>query len=190
MASFQKIRNLSRMVNRENLARPQWRSGSGRVAQGTLLMCGLRRFILPRCCPTCRTSNTRSHFPFPSPFGARISPMTGKQEVHEAIDIACDVGTPVKAALDGTVDLVEESPAGGKTIKLRHSDGFTTAYAHLSRTFVSTGEEVHQNQTIALSGNSGRATTGPHVHFRVSRQGVPVDPLAILENADFQICRL
>ncbi len=96
---------------------------------------------------------------------------------HDGIDISAPIGTPIKAALGGTVlatgntDLVHDSRGHqcysfGKWVMLKHSDGINTMYAHLSEIDVSKGQPVGQGQVIGLSGMTGYAT-GPHLHFGV-----------------------
>lgn len=100
--------------------------------------------------------------------------------LHGGIDIANSIGTPVYAASDGVV--IDAGPTGGYGIwvKLRHSDGTVTLYAHLSATLVDVGQRVWAGDQIAKMGNTGNST-GPHTHFEVLQNGTDrVDPLAWL----------
>ncbi len=111
-----------------------------------------------------------------SPFGSRWGRM------HEGIDLAVPEGTPVKAAECGTVSYVSENAGGyGKFIRIDHGYGIETSYAHLSDIQVADGQTVSAGTVIALSGNTGRST-GPHLHFEITENGTPVDPLAHLKN--------
>lgn len=111
-----------------------------------------------------------------SPFGARWGRM------HEGIDIAVAEGTPVKAAECGTVSYVSENAGGyGKFIQIDHGYGIVTAYAHLSSINVTKGQKVPCGFTIGLSGNTGRST-GPHLHFEITENDTPLDPLKYLKN--------
>ena len=110
-----------------------------------------------------------------SPVGVRIGPFTGRPERHTGMDIAVPEGSPVRCPLDGTVTVVGRDERGGLAITVRHRDGYTTGYAHLSESLVNPGDTVAAGQTIAKSGDSGRST-GPHLHFSVKRHGRPVDP--------------
>ena len=110
-----------------------------------------------------------------SQFGMRVHPVTGHRQHHDGVDIAVPVGTPVRAPFGGTVVSADFDPRGGKTIVLEHEGGFRSVYAHNSDLRVRPGDSVQKGQVIGLSGNTGR-TTGPHLHFGLSRHGKPVDP--------------
>lgn len=115
-----------------------------------------------------------------SGFGYRPDPFTGERRFHYAIDVANNVGTPVIASKEGKVIAVMDSKTGyGRSILLRHSNGYQTLYAHLSKILVGRGERVVQGEKIALMGNTGRST-GPHLHFAIYRNGIPVNPMSYL----------
>ena len=105
-----------------------------------------------------------------SGFGLRKDPFSDKKKFHKGIDIACPIGTPVKAAAGGKVIFVGSKDGYGKTVVLEHRNGYRTLYAHLSNFKVKEGDVVSQGEAIALSGNTGRSS-GPHLHFEVRRQG-------------------
>ena len=98
------------------------------------------------------------------------------RDVHDGIDLAAPVGTPIKAARSGTVIYAGEQRGYGLIAIIEHSNGLTTLYAHNRELRVKTGQRVSDGQVIATVGESGR-TTGPHLHFEVRKEGVPVDPL-------------
>jgi len=98
------------------------------------------------------------------------------REVHDGIDLAAPVGTPVKTAGPGRVVYAGEQKGYGLIAIIEHPNGLTTLYAHNHELRVKTGQQVRAGQQIASVGESGR-TTGPHLHFEVRRDGVPVDPL-------------
>jgi murein DD-endopeptidase MepM/ murein hydrolase activator NlpD len=98
------------------------------------------------------------------------------REVHDGIDLAAPLGTPIKAARGGTVLYAGEQKGYGLIAIIEHANGLTTLYAHNRDLKVTTGQRVREGQVIATVGESGR-TTGPHLHFEVRRDGVPVDPL-------------
>lgn len=98
------------------------------------------------------------------------------REVHDGIDLAAPVGTLVKTAGPGTVVYAGEQRGYGLIAIVEHPNGLTTLYAHNHDLRVKTGQQVRAGQVIASVGESGR-TTGPHLHFEVRRDGVPVDPI-------------
>ena len=98
---------------------------------------------------------------------------------HGGIDIAVDRGTPVRAAASGYVTEAEWSDSYGYYAQIDHGYGIKTLYAHADMLVVIKGERVEQGQTIAYSGNTGNSTA-PHLHFEVTQNNVPVDPLKYL----------
>jgi len=120
-----------------------------------------------------------------SGFGYRPDPITGEVTFHTGIDIGATEGTPVVAALAGTVTNVAEDDAYGKYLEIDHGQGIVTLYAHARDILVSVGDPVSQGQTVALVGMTGRATT-THCHFEVVVSGQPVDPLQMKGLSDSQ----
>lgn len=112
-----------------------------------------------------------------SGFGYRTDPKTGKAGAfHNGIDLAVPVGTAIKAPMDGVVSLVNSGGDGGNQIVIRHTNGYFTGYAHLSKQLVKKGDQVKKGEVIGLSGNTGKST-GPHLHFTMTdRSGAKVDP--------------
>ncbi|MBQ0144350.1 MAG: peptidoglycan DD-metalloendopeptidase family protein, partial [Bacteroidales bacterium] len=111
----------------------------------------------------------------------RKHPVTGKVRPHTAVDYAAPAGTPVMSIGDGTVLSAGWSGGGGNTVKIRHNGGiYTTAYLHLSRygSGIKAGARVRQGQVIGYVGSTG-VSTGPHLDFRVWKNGTPVNPLKI-----------
>ena len=98
------------------------------------------------------------------------------KENHLAIDIAVDIGTPIKAASDGRVLFAEWTLETGYVIIIDHGDMLTTAYKHNSAVLKKQNEFVNAGEIIALSGNHGTLTTGPHLHFELWKNGSPIDP--------------
>jgi len=112
-----------------------------------------------------------------SPFGYRSDPFTGVRRMHYGVDLANRVGTTVKATMSGTVIVLGDQPLGyGKYIVIRHERGFQSLYGHLSKIVVRNGQRISQGQKIGEMGSSGRST-GPHLHFSLYKNNVPVDPL-------------
>jgi murein DD-endopeptidase MepM/ murein hydrolase activator NlpD len=113
-----------------------------------------------------------------SSFGPRLSPFTGRPELHRGQDLAADPGTPVLATADGTVLKVEPDgsrSAMGRHLVIDHDGRFETWYGHCERLLVEVGEVVHRHQVVAEVGNTGRST-GPHVHYEVRVAGEARDP--------------
>lgn len=108
-------------------------------------------------------------------FGYRKSPFTGKKEFHQGLDISARKGTPVIAPADGYVSFVGKSNSFGNYITISHGYGYKTRYGHLSKALVTKGQAVKRGEQIALIGSTGRST-GPHLHYEVHRNNVPVDP--------------
>ncbi|HHL40823.1 MAG TPA: M23 family metallopeptidase [Deltaproteobacteria bacterium] len=110
-----------------------------------------------------------------SVYGYRKSPFTGLRQMHTGIDIANRVGTPIIAPADGVVVKVGHKANIGKIVVLSHGYGIKTLYGHLSKILVRVGQKVSRGEKIAEMGNTGRST-GPHLHYQVSVNGVTVDP--------------
>jgi murein DD-endopeptidase MepM/ murein hydrolase activator NlpD len=110
-----------------------------------------------------------------SEFGRRISPWTGAPEHHSGLDIAAEIGTPVKAPAPGVVVFAGTMPDYGTTLVLDHGSEIKTLYGHLQKIQVLQGQKVERGQQVALSGNTGR-TSGPHLHYEISVRGQPVNP--------------
>ena len=108
-------------------------------------------------------------------FGMRTSPYTGKPAMHEGLDIAASIGTPVTATADGIIALTEYSPSYGKTVIIDHGYGYRTLYAHNSRILVKAGQRIKRGDKVSMVGNTGRST-GAHLHYEVQLNGVPIDP--------------
>ena len=108
----------------------------------------------------------------------RLHPVHGTVRAHTGVDYAAPTGTPVMSIGDGTVISVGWGGGGGNTVKIRHNSVYTTAYLHLSKFAVKTGQRVAQGQVIGYVGMTGTAT-GPHLDFRVWKNGSPVNPLKL-----------
>ena len=108
--------------------------------------------------------------------GIRVHPITGRREFHDGIDIAVPTGTPIVAPKDGYVIALGFSESFGYFVRLSHTNGYLSFYAHLYSISVELGEQVTQSQQIAYSGNTGMST-GPHLHFSIFRDGQFVNPI-------------
>lgn len=110
-----------------------------------------------------------------SAFGYRISPYTQKPTFHQGLDIAAMHGTPVRATGDGVVTYTGYDAGYGKLISIDHGYDIVTRYGHNSQVFVVMGQKVKRGEVIASVGNTGR-TTGPHLHYEVRLNDMPVNP--------------
>ncbi|HET9342517.1 MAG TPA: peptidoglycan DD-metalloendopeptidase family protein [Candidatus Eremiobacteraceae bacterium] len=117
--------------------------------------------------------------PITSPFGMRVDPVTGQYQLHSGIDIGADYGVPITASADGNVIYAGWYGGYGNAIIIDHGGGWSTLYAHCSAMYVSANQPVRQGQVIGAIGATGWAT-GPHLHFEIRRNGVPLDPLSKL----------
>ncbi|PLX81820.1 MAG: peptidase M23 [Desulfuromonas sp.] len=110
-----------------------------------------------------------------SSFGMRRSPFTGKRKMHEGLDIAARTGTPIYATADGIVSQAGTRSGYGKLVVVEHGYGYKTYYGHNSKIFVQVGQRLKRGDKIAAVGNTGRST-GPHLHYEVHLNGVPLNP--------------
>lgn len=114
-----------------------------------------------------------------SGFGYRRCPFTRRREFHEGIDIAVNVGTPIRAPADGKVTYTGWKSGYGRTLKIDHGYGYKTVYGHNSRIKVKKGQEVKRGDIIALVGNTGRST-GPHLHYEIRVNNKAINPFLLV----------
>lgn len=112
---------------------------------------------------------------YTSGFAIRESPFTGKPTMHEGLDIANHVGSPIVAPASGIITYSGPRPGYGNLITIDHGYGIQTQFGHISRSYVKVGERVKRGHKIAAVGNTGRST-GPHVHYEVRVNGIPINP--------------
>lgn len=115
-----------------------------------------------------------------SGFGMRHHPILGFSKMHRGVDFAAPKGTPIYAAGDGTVVYAGYKGAYGKYVQLRHTNNYTTAYAHMSAIGrgVASGKRVRQGQVIGYVGTTGRST-GPHLHYEILVEGRQTNPMKV-----------
>jgi murein DD-endopeptidase MepM/ murein hydrolase activator NlpD len=115
-----------------------------------------------------------------SGFGMRRHPILGYSALHKGTDFAAPIGTPIMAAGDGTVVRAGGWGSYGNYVRIRHSDGYETAYAHMSRfgRGIRAGARVRQQQIIGYVGTTGRST-GPHLHYEVLFRGQQTNPMRL-----------
>ncbi len=114
-----------------------------------------------------------------SEFGGRIDPITGVRDGHTGMDLAVPTGTPVRAALPGTVITAKYHYSYGYYVMIDHGNGLSTLYAHNSQLLVRVGQTVQTGDVVSLSGSTGRST-GPHLHFEVRVNGQRTNPRSYL----------
>lgn len=126
-----------------------------------------------------------------SDFGYRTNPISGGFQLHRGVDVRAPCGSEVVAAQAGNVSFAEWTDGSGNTIVIKHPGGLVTRYAHLSQLKVTAGMRVVPGQAIGYSGDTGRYSTGPHLHFEVSKDGRPIDPMRFrfhrLKNNSFSV---
>ena len=114
-------------------------------------------------------------------FGRRTDPFTGKPANHRGVDFAGKYGAEVISVADGVVTWAGSRFGYGDMVEINHGNGYATRYAHNSKNLVAVGDEVKKGQTVALMGDSGRAT-GPNLHFEVLQNGKRVDPVRFIRD--------
>jgi murein DD-endopeptidase MepM/ murein hydrolase activator NlpD len=116
-----------------------------------------------------------------SKFGYRRSPFTNKREFHKGLDIANRKGSPIVATANGVVSFAGDKGQLGKMVVIDHGHGIITRFAHLDKIICKVGESVLRGAVIGHMGDSGRST-GPHLHYEVRLNGVPMNPTKYILN--------
>ena len=117
---------------------------------------------------------------FFSPIKGEITQSFNFNENHFAIDIAADIGTPVKSVLDGKIIFSEWSLETGYVVVIDHGENIISVYKHNSKTLKEQNDFVQAGEVIAYSGNQGNLSSGPHLHFELWKNGTPIDPEPLL----------
>jgi len=110
-----------------------------------------------------------------SPFGWRVHPIFNTEKYHSGVDVGAYAGSPIYAADSGTVQTATYSSSYGNYVVINHGNGYTTLYAHQNSMAVSAGQTVTKGQVIGYVGSTGWST-GPHLHFEITKNGSRVDP--------------
>jgi murein DD-endopeptidase MepM/ murein hydrolase activator NlpD len=116
-------------------------------------------------------------------FGRRTDPFTGKPASHQGVDFAGKAGAEIISVADGVVTWSADRYGFGNLVEINHGNGYSTRYAHNAENLVGVGEEVRKGQTVALMGETGRAT-GPNLHFEVLKNGQRVNPVTFIRQSD------
>ena len=145
------------------------------VLEGVLMNQNLKDRVYPQGRPV--SSGWLSSY-----FGKRTDPFTGKPANHTGIDFAGKHGAKISAVADGVVTWSSDRYGYGIMVEINHGSGYSTRYAHNSENLVSVGDEVKKGQTVALMGETGRAT-GPNLHFEVLHNGSRVNPVKYIRES-------
>ena len=115
-----------------------------------------------------------------SHFGRRFHPILRTSRPHNGTDFAAPRGTPIMAAGNGVVERANRFGSFGNYLRIRHANGYKTAYAHLNgfASGIRAGTRVTQGQIVAYVGTTGRST-GPHLHYEVHHHGTPINPMSL-----------
>ena len=122
------------------------------------------------------SASSKVQFVLISPIFGQVTSRFDYSIKHFGIDIAVPTNSPVKAIASGTVVLAEWTVQTGYVVVVEHAFGLTSIYKHNDSGLISQGDLIEAGQVIALSGNTGEFTTGPHLHFELWRYGNPVNP--------------
>jgi murein DD-endopeptidase MepM/ murein hydrolase activator NlpD len=109
-------------------------------------------------------------------FGMRNHPILNVRRMHAGVDLLANTGTEVYAPGGGVVSYIRRYGGSGLTLKIDHGFGYETLYSHLSKVKVKKGQKIKRGDLIALSGNSGGLSTGPHLHYEVRHNGIALNP--------------
>ncbi|MEC9464469.1 MAG: M23 family metallopeptidase [Myxococcota bacterium] len=112
-------------------------------------------------------------------YGPRPDPVEDRVGFHYGVDMSAAYGTEVMSSASGIVISAGWNGGHGRRVVVQHRYGYRTSYSHLSQIIAIPGHRISAGQTVGLLGNSGRST-GPHLHFEVTRYGKHLDPLEIL----------
>ena len=115
-----------------------------------------------------------------SPFGSRADPFQNKRARHKGVDLASRTGNKISVKAHGKVTRAGWGNGYGNIVEVDHGNGFRTKYAHMNKIYVKKGDVVKYNDVLGEVGNTGRST-GPHLHYEVLYNGVPVDPLPFMK---------
>ena len=126
--------------------------------------------------PLSDDSQNKLKIVFFAPISGNVSQSFNSENKHFAIDVVAKVGTPVKAAADGTVIFSEWTTETGYVIILKHANNFISVYKHNGTLLKQQGDLVQSGEAIASIGSSGELTTGPHLHFELWSDGYAVNP--------------
>ena len=128
-----------------------------------------------------KTAISSKDFVFFPPVNGPLSAGFDSKEKHYAVDIVTPINTPVKSTSDGRVIFTSWTSEAGYVIIIDHGDELISVYKHNSSLTKSQGEIVKSREVIAISGGSGELSTGPHLHFELWSNGVPLNPANFMD---------
>lgn len=140
----------------------------------------LRREELRKLAKSLPLGSPLNHYVLESGFGPRMDPFRHVMAFHPGLDLAAPYRSPVYSTAPGIVTFTGVQDGYGRMVEITHAHGIVTLYAHLHRILVVMGQRVKDHQAIGELGSTGRST-GPHVHYGVLLNGVPVDPEKFME---------
>jgi murein DD-endopeptidase MepM/ murein hydrolase activator NlpD len=127
------------------------------------------------------TATSKASFVLFPPVNGTITETYNVKERHYAVDIVVAKDTPIKATADGTVIFAEWTTETGYVILIEHSYGLISVYKHNASLTKRQGDLVKAGEVIAMSGNTGELTTGPHLHFELWSDGYPINPTNFID---------
>ncbi|PHN04625.1 peptidoglycan DD-metalloendopeptidase family protein [Flavilitoribacter nigricans] len=110
-----------------------------------------------------------------SAYGQRVHPVFKKKMLHRGVDFKAPLGTPIVATGDGTIEFADEEKMYGMKVIIQHDGEYKSLYAHMSEIKVKAGQRVTRGTVIGLVGSSG-ASTAPHLHYEIIKEGKAVNP--------------
>jgi murein DD-endopeptidase MepM/ murein hydrolase activator NlpD len=120
--------------------------------------------------------------PIGDKFGMRMHPILKRRRMHAGLDIVVNTGTKIYAPGNAKVISTGYRNGYGYVVELDHGFGYTSLYAHLSKILVKKGNSVKRGEVIGLSGKTGSMATGPHLHYEIRHNGIPLNPRNFLFN--------
>jgi murein DD-endopeptidase MepM/ murein hydrolase activator NlpD len=126
-------------------------------------------------------AKNKEYYMLISPIKGTVSQNYSVAEKHLAIDISVDIGTPVKSIANGRVLLSEWTTQTGYVLIIDHGSDLISIYKHNSLLLKAQGDAVKQGEIIAMSGNTGVLTSGPHLHFELWSEGFSIDPKTLID---------
>ena len=126
-------------------------------------------------------AKNKEYYMLISPIKGIVSQNYSVAEKHLAIDISVDIGTPVKSIANGRVLLSEWTTQTGYVLIIDHGSDLVSIYKHNSLLLKDQGDAVKQGEIIAMSGNTGVLTSGPHLHFELWSEGFSIDPKTLID---------